>query len=628
MNEQDLSKKELISRIRELKKHIKALEAERSDCLDKHDIEVLYKSVFENTGTATMIIEDDMTVSRVNACFVSLSGYTKQEIEGKMKWTDFVVEDDLEMMKRYHVARRQDPGKAPKEYECRVFNSLGEVRDMNVRIDMIPGTKKSVASFMDVTAFKQVEAALKESERRLKNLMSHLPGMAYRSHIDDDRTMIFVSRGCKGLTGYDPSDIVKSSRRSFGSLIHPQDRERVLSIIRDALNEASPFQAEYRIIKASGRICWVYDEGIGIISPSGKMMEVEGFISDITDYKNEEQQLKKENINLRTTIKERFRFGDIIGKNPAMQSVYVLISKAAATDANVIIYGESGTGKELVARAIHNVSDRADMPFVAVNCSAIPEHLFESEFFGYKKGAFTGAVADKPGYFDRAAGGTLFLDELGEIDINAQAKLLRVIEGGGYTPVGGKEVRKAEVRIIGATNRNLSEEVKAGRMREDFFYRVHVIPITIPPLRERKDDIPLLIDHFMARWAGEKRPPVTGRILNMLYNYDWPGNVRELQNVLQRYITLKSLDLMEKVGSGGSLPDDPTADETIGPPGMQSLAEIMAMHEKRLISAALEKTRWHKQNAARLLGIDRKTLFRKMKKHGVFPPHTGAKSPH
>ncbi|NOY70627.1 MAG: PAS domain S-box protein [Deltaproteobacteria bacterium] len=613
MDDQKLTKKELLAKVSKLRRRIAAFESgKNADPGCDKAIENHYKSVFENTGTATMIIEADMTVSMVNARFESLSGYTKEEIEWKMKWTDFVVDQDLKRMKRYHVKRRLDPTAAPREYECRVVNRFSEIRDMNITIDMIPGMGKSVASFMDVTSFKQAEAALKESERRLNNLMGHLPGMAYRCRIDDERTMIFVSRGCRGLTGYAPVDIVKSKKLSYGALIHPDDLKRVLATVSDGLNEAAPFQIEYRIVTASGKIRWVWEEGIGIVSPIGKLMEVEGFVSDITAHKKEEQQLRKENISLKTTIRERFRFGDIIGKNPAMQEVYGLISKAAATDANIIIYGESGTGKELVARAIHNVSDNAEMPFVAVNCSAVPEHLFESEFFGYKKGAFTGAVGDKSGYFDRATGGTLFLDELGEIDINAQAKLLRVIEGGGYTPVGGSQVRQARVRIIGATNRNLKEEVKNGRMREDFFYRIHVIPITLPPLRARKDDLPLLIDHFMELYAGKDRSQITGRVVNLLYNYDWPGNVRELQNVLQRYITLKTLDFMPPGESGpGALPED------IPITGFKSLGYAMALYEKRLITGALDKNRWQKQKAAQALDINRKTLFRKMKRHGL-----------
>ena len=620
MKDHQKTKKQLIDEIRSLRDRLQDLEAAAIDQEAArqafYESEVRYRSVFENTGTATIIIEEDMTVSMVNAQFERLSGYSKAEIEGHMKWPEFVVEEDAERMKQYHVKRRQESSSAPKEYECRVFNRFGEIRDMHVRIDMIPGTRNSVASFMDVTTFKQTEAALIESERRLTHLMSHLPGMAYRCQADAERTMLFVSDGCAALTGFACRELVKNKKRSYLSLIVPDDQKKVREQIRDALNAGRTFHLEYRIIDAAGHVKWVWEEGLGIVSSDGEIVAVEGFISDITDHKLEEQQLRKENIHLRTTISERYKFGDIIGKNPAMQEVYERISKAAATDANIIIYGESGTGKELVASAIHRMSDNADQPFIAVNCSAIPETLFESEFFGYKKGAFTGAVTDKPGFFDLADNGTLFLDELGEIDLNTQAKLLRVIEGGGYTPVGGREPKTAKVRIIGATNRDLKEEVKLGRMREDFFYRIHIIPITLPPLRERKDDLPLLIDHFMTRYAQKQdTPPITGKILDAMYNYDWPGNVRELQNVLQRYVTLKTFDFINPQ-TPATAPQIQIPDDIPDPTGLP-LAAAIDSFEKRVIEKTLESNRWHKQRTAVILGIDRKTLFRKMQKHGL-----------
>ena len=269
--------------------------------------------------------------------------------------------------------------------------------------------------------------------------------------------------------------------------------------------KARPFPGyEVEFLRKNGSRIWVSLHARPIMDNKGKLLLIEGIFFDITERKREadalrerEEYLRKENIRLRSNIKDRYRFGDIVGKSTAMQDVYEMILKAAATVTNVIIYGESGTGKELVARAIYQFSDRKKKRFVPVNCGAIPEHLLESEFFGYKKGAFTGAANNKAGYLDLADDGVLFLDELGEIGPNLQVKLLRVLEGGGYTPVGGLEVRKPNLRIIAATNRNLQDYVARGIMREDFYYRIHIIPIHLPPLRERKEDIPLLIEHFM-----------------------------------------------------------------------------------------------------------------------------------
>lgn len=621
MNDLKKSRNELIEELHALRARVEefhVLEKERlatQQALTKS--EDRYRSVFENTGTATIIIENDMTISMVNAKFEKLTGYSKKEIHNKMKWTDFVAAEDLERMKRYHVKRRQNRNLAPTEYECRVHNRYGEHKDMYVRIDMIAGTLSSVGSFNDITVFKQTEKALIESERKLSKLMGNLPGMAYRCSDDQYRTMKYVSAGCKWLTDYSPFELINNSKTAYMDMIHVDDRQDVRRQIRSSLAAGRSFQMEYRIITASGKQKWVWEEGLGVVATDGTVTEVEGFISDMTEHKLEEEQLRNENKRLKSTIKERYKFGDIIGKNRLMQDVYEHISKAATTIANVIIYGESGTGKELVAREIHKLSDNHDRPFVPVNCSAIPENLFESEFFGYKKGAFTGANLDKPGYFDQANGGTLFLDELGEIDLAGQVKLLRVLEGGGYTPVGSSEVKKAQVRIVGATNRDLKDEVKNGRMREDFFYRIHIIPITLPPLRERKDDLPLLIEHFLSVYAAsDNKPFLDGNVLGMFYNYDWPGNVRELQNVLQRYITLKTLDFMS-TSVAKAIPVDDFDFMDVRRSTADSLNQAMDNFEKNIIRKVLEKNQWRKNKTAAALKINRKTLFRKMKKYDL-----------
>ena len=263
----------------------------------------------------------------------------------------------------------------------------------------------------------------------------------------------------------------------------------------------------------------------------------------LDELKESETSLRQENILLRARTKDRFRFGDIIGKSEPMQRVYELILQAAATDVNVILYGESGTGKELVSRAIHDASDRKEQVFFPVNLGAISENLIESEFFGHKKGAFTGADSDQRGFLHLTDKGTLFLDELADIGLNLQVKLLRVLEGNGFTPVGTTEVIKPDIRFIAASNQDLSDRVKTGQIREDFYYRIHVLPIRLPPLRERKEDIPLLVEHFLKSTASlQKGKPITPRFLEALQAYDWPGNVRELQNTLHRYVTLGEVD--------------------------------------------------------------------------------------
>ncbi len=328
-------------------------------------------------------------------------------------------------------------------------------------------------------------------------------------------------------------------------------------------------------------------------------------------FQGDGENLKNENIILKSSLKKRSRLGNIIGKSERMQNIYEIILKASESNAHVIIYGESGTGKELVANEIHRLSSRSENSFIAVNCGAISEKLIESEFFGYKKGAFTGADTDKEGYLDRANQGVLFLDEIGEIPLGMQVKLLRVIDGDGYIPVGGTDVKKPDLRIIAATNRNLKELVKERVMREDFFYRIHVIPVKLPPLRERKDDIPLLVEHFISSMEIKDPPVITGRLLNSFEKYSWPGNIRELQNIISRYIALGDDGILNNFES------EKNFEPVIETDYMRPLSDIVSEFEEKIIRMALEKNKWQKKKTASFLGLHRKTLFQKIKKYGI-----------
>jgi transcriptional regulator with PAS, ATPase and Fis domain len=299
-----------------------------------------------------------------------------------------------------------------------------------------------------------------------------------------------------------------------------------------------------------------------------------------------------------------------------MQAVYEHIMKASTSNANVIVYGESGTGKDLVARAIHEMSDRAENAFIAVNCGAIPENLFESEFFGHKKGAFTGASIDKSGYLESADGGTLFLDEIGEIPLNMQVKLLRAIEGGGFTPIGSTRVKKSDARIIAATNRDLKDLVRRGLMREDFFYRIHIIPIQVPSLRERREDIPLLAYHFMQMLGkNEAESFLPDKVMKAMQAYTWPGNVRELQNVIQRYVTFNTLDFIDLEDGDTDQPDSDKEEPSQNIKKGFRLRTVLEKLEKRFLVSALDQERGNRTRAALTLGIERKSLQRKLKKY-------------
>lgn len=354
----------------------------------------------------------------------------------------------------------------------------------------------------------------------------------------------------------------------------------------------------------------------------GAVVEYQIIFHDITEEKKARQDLearevvlRDENRLLKANLAERYRFGDIIGKSAAMQEVYELILKAASSEAGVIITGESGTGKELVARAIHKNSPRAENPLVCVNSGAIPKELIESEFFGHVKGAFTGATGNKRGFLDLADSGTLFLDEIGEISLSMQVKLLRVLDGHGYCPVGGDRELRPNVRIIAATNLDLIQMVKEGGMREDFFYRIQVIPIHLPPLRERREDIPLLIEHFLARLGTDKTPPISGRSLAALLEYPWPGNIRELQNTILRYVSLGTMDFMgiqvQPENTDGLFGD------ILSTGGAANYHELLAQVEKQIISKTLAHYGWHRGKAAQALALDPKTLRKKMRQFNL-----------
>lgn len=332
----------------------------------------------------------------------------------------------------------------------------------------------------------------------------------------------------------------------------------------------------------------------------------------------ENRALVSEVAFLRSELERKYSFENIIGKGPKMQALFSLIEKLAETSASVIVYGESGTGKELVARAIHYRSARKGNPYIQVNCAALPETLLESELFGHEKGAFTGAVGRKPGRFELAHNGTIFLDEIGDISLPVQVKLLRVLQEKAFERVGGLETLKIDVRIIAATNQNLAQAIRDGRFREDLYYRLNVVPIHLPPLRERREDIPLLVEHFLKKFdpQGRMRGP-NCQAMKLLSEYHWPGNVRELENCLERAVIISSgpeitpADLPPEV-AGIVAPGEPRKRFSLPGEGI-SLEDV----EKDLIVQALERSGGNQSRAARLLGITRHTLLYRMEKYGL-----------
>ena len=334
--------------------------------------------------------------------------------------------------------------------------------------------------------------------------------------------------------------------------------------------------------------------------------EIEMHIKKIVGHK----ELVLENILLRQKLEEKYQYDEIIGKSGAMQEVFELITRIAPTDSTVLITGETGTGKELIAQAIHGNSNRCYMPFIAVSCGALPDSLLESELFGYEKGAFTGAEHTKKGRFEMADKGTIFLDEIGDISLKTQVDLLRVLQQKEFRRLGGEEVIKVDVRILAATNRDLQKAIRENRFREDLYYRLNVISIHVSPLRERKEDIPLLVETFIRRYCLEmnkEEVKIAPTALKLLLDYDWPGNVRELENVIERALVIGQ-------GKEIAVDDLPFSRKELGPEKFPKSLKIMEqMHIERI----LEETDWNISRAARELDIDRQTLYNKIEKYKI-----------
>ena len=418
------------------------------------------------------------------------------------------------------------------------------------------------------------------------------------------------------IFGYERS--VKPTLQLAFQRVHPEDRQ----VVQDAFDAAShgeDLDFEHRLVMPDGSIKRVHVLGHHL-RHAGAKQELLGAVMDITTVKNafEEiralrDQLYKENLALREEIDITRMFEEIVGSSPALQAVLSRVARVAPTDSTVLITGETGTGKELIARAIHKRSQRSSRAFVSVNCAAIPRDLIASELFGHEKGAFTGATQRRLGRFESAEGGTIFLDEIGELSAEMQIALLRVLQEREFQRVGGNESLEADVRIVAATNRDLQAAISQGSFRDDLFYRLNVFPIEVPPLRERREDIPLLVEYFVDRYAskaGKKISGINKKTMELLQSYPWPGNIRELQNVIERSVIISDSENLN-VDESWLARRAPAADSATQP-----LAEKLAAQEKEMIEAALAESKGRvsgPRGAAAKLGIPQSTLDSKIR---------------
>jgi len=506
------------------------------------------------------------------------------------------------------------------EYESRVRSANGEYRWMFHRKVPLRDANGNIVrwygSSLDIDEHKTAEGKIREQEAELRQIVDLVPQLV--SVLGPGGERLYTNRIGLDYVGLSleewrqtPGTFV-SSRSSF---IHPDDRERAARTYSDSARPGgSVFELELRLRKRDGSYRWFLARFNPLRDEQGQITRWYVALTDIEDRKRAEDRLRSENFALREEIDKACMFEEIVGTSPALQTVLSRISKVAPSDSTVLITGETGTGKELVARAIHRRSNRASRAFVSVNCSAIPRDLIASELFGHERGAFTGATQQRLGRFELASGGTIFVDEAGELPAETQIALLRVLQEHEFERVGGTRRIHADVRVIAATNRDLQAAISAGSFRSDLFYRLHVFPIEIPALRERKEDIPLLVEYFIdryARKAGKHITTVEKRTLQVLQSYPWPGNIRELQNVIERSVIVCETENFSVDESW--LSQQPVKKRA----GSQLyLSEKVAAQEKEIIEAALRECQGRvsgPSGAAAKLGIARSTLESKIR---------------
>jgi formate hydrogenlyase transcriptional activator len=530
-------------------------------------------------------------------------------------WQRPVHPDDLPpLMERFRQARATGE---PGDIETRLRRHDGVFRWFFVRAEPLRDDTGKVVKWYaistDIEDRKQAEEKLRQEERELRRITDAIPQTIIVQ--DPDGIPIYANKALLDYAGLTIEDV---SRPDFRARIaHPDDFERLRDIRQAALLSGLPFEIEVRGRSKDGQYRWFLARYNPFRDERGRLVRWYVTGTDIEDRKRAEDRTKNENVALREEIDHASMFEEIVGSSDAIRRVLKQVAKVAPTDSTVLISGETGTGKELIARAIHKRSNRSGRAFIRVNCGAIAPSLIASELFGHEKGAFTGAFERRIGHFEAADGGTIFLDEIGDLPLDTQSSLLRVLQERELQRVGSSKPIEVDVRVLAATNHDLRSAVDASKFREDLFYRLNVFPIRLPPLRERADDIPLLVEYLVGRYAekaGKRFENITSNTLELLQAYRWPGNIRELQNIIERAVILCE-------GATFSIDESwlrPESGPVSGP--LVRLMPTLADREREMIEAALAQSKGRisgPAGAASKLGIPRQTLDRKISSLGI-----------
>ncbi|MBN2034212.1 MAG: sigma 54-interacting transcriptional regulator [Deltaproteobacteria bacterium] len=614
-------------------------------------------AVLSTAGAMVVVLDREGRIIRFNRACEQLTGYSFKEVEGNIFWNLFVPPEDVEPVKA--VFERLKMGDFPDEHENHWVAKDGTrhlihwsntgLPDPEGEIQFIIGTG------IDITEGRAAQDALKtahdhletqvqvrtaelvktcdqlrDSEEKYRIVASNTYDWEW--WIGPDGKFIYISPSCKEITLHEGKEF-EADPELLLKIVHPEDVSSFQRHLVEIEDKRLDGEVEFRILRPDGSVRWLAHSCKAVLDDKGVFLGRRGSNRDITERKKAEEsvlnslaeirvlkeRLEAENIYLRQEMKLKSRFSHIIGESNAIKYVLYRAEHVAPTSTTVLVLGETGTGKDLIASAIHQRSPRKDKPLITLNCAALPANLIESELFGREKGAFTGADARQIGRFELADGSTLCLDEIGELPLELQAKLLRVIQHGEFERLGSSRAVKVDVRIVATTNRNLEEEVRNGRFRQDLYYRLNVFPITIPPLRQRKEDIPLLVEAFLEKYArdhGKEFTSIQSEVMKVLQEYDWPGNIRELQNVIERAVIMchgPVLQLADKLNNTS--------------PGGSSSLRTLEETEREHILKTLQETGWRingKNGAAAILGLNPSTLRARMHKLGIHRPEVKA----
>jgi len=559
--------------------------------------------IFDTFSMGAMVVGPDRKIISLNHSAELITGYNESDLRGK--YCNQILLDPLCGGECQYLAAVES-GRQAGSVDFEVSDQSNDNHGITRIVSPIYGSDETplgcIEVFQDHTVFKDLLERVRHDDRRLKIILDNLDIGVLT--VDRGGHITFFNNRAETITGFNRGDVLgKSCSMIFGktashdllllneTIADGRARSTSDGEIKTREGQAIPMRANYMALKnEDGRIV--------------------GGLATIADLSLKYQ--------FNSEIKGRYTFYDMVGKDPAIQKIFEIVPVVASSDATILIEGPTGTGKDVLAKVIHNASRRSKKSLVKVNCAALPDNLLESEMFGYVKGAFTGAEKDKPGRFQEADGGTIFLDEIGDLPLSLQAKLLRVLEDKEFYPLGSRKTTKVDVRIISATNQNLGQLVAEKRFREDLFYRLNVMRLDLPPLKERRGDIPLLISHILKRLCATRDTMVekfSNDAMEVLLNYDYPGNVRELENIIEHALIVCQDKIIERIHLPLSLQDgisSPLPEEEKRP-----FDREIEFSEKTLILDTLRKYNWNKGRTASALDINRTTLWRKIKKYNI-----------